>query len=80
MAAVAPDELLRLWASEEITPEQAIGQLVQQLTRLSATVDVQRLSLAQLQRELAVLRASDEAAMSDDSGRKTSGQRRTARG
>jgi hypothetical protein len=76
IATVAPDELLRLWASEEITSEQAIGQLVQQFARLSATLDVQRLALAQLQGELATLRASDEAALTSDNERKAKRQRR----
>lgn len=56
MAAISPDELLRLWAAEQISSEHAIGQLVQQLARLQGTVDGQRQALVQLQHELAALR------------------------
>jgi hypothetical protein len=49
---------------------------VQQFARLSATLDVQRLALAQLQGELATLRASDEAALTSDNERKAKRQRR----
>jgi hypothetical protein len=61
MAAITPGELLRLWTNEQIEPEHAIGQLVQQIARLQDTVDVQRRALAQMQRELAALRDAPPA-------------------
>jgi hypothetical protein len=61
MSAVTPEQLLRLWASDQIAPEQAIGQLVQQLARVQAALESQRRTLAQVQSELAALRAAPPA-------------------
>jgi hypothetical protein len=58
MSVVSPNELLRLWAGEQIPPEHAIGQLVQQLVQMQATLDAQRRTLTQVQSELAALRAA----------------------
>jgi hypothetical protein len=56
MAVVSPHELVRLWASEQIAPEHAIGQLVQQLAHMQETLDAHRRTLTQVQSELATLR------------------------
>jgi hypothetical protein len=80
MAAVAPEELIRLWASEQITAEHAIGQLVQQLAQVQSALEAQRRTLAQVQSELAALRSADEGPTpSDDGRRKSRDQRRSAR-
>lgn len=39
MAAVAPTELLRQWELEQITPEMAIGQLIQNQVKQQALLD-----------------------------------------
>ena len=39
MAAVAPDELLRQWELEQITPEMAIGQLIQNQVKQHALLE-----------------------------------------
>ena len=38
MAAYDLDQLLKLWATEKLTTEQAIGQLIQQLLDLDARI------------------------------------------
>jgi hypothetical protein len=62
MSVVSPNELLRLWAGEQIPPEHAIGQLVQQLAQIQEALDAQRRTLTQVQSELAALRAAQPTA------------------
>ena len=38
MATVPPDELLRLWSKENVTPEMAIGHLIQNLVQQHAMI------------------------------------------
>lgn len=76
MAAISPDELLRLWASERIHADHAIGQLVQLIAQIQSTLDSQRRALTQVQSELTALRAAplptlSERKAKDDKGRKT---------
>lgn len=38
MAAYSPEKLVQLWKQEEVTPEQAIGQLVQLVAALQQSI------------------------------------------
>jgi len=42
MAALPPEELLRLWCQEAISVEMAIGHIAQNLVRLQDSLDAQR--------------------------------------
>lgn len=42
MAAMPPDELLRLWRQEAISTEMAIGHITQSLVKLQEAMDAQR--------------------------------------
>lgn len=55
MGAVAPEELARLWTQDEVTVERAIGQIVQQLVTIQASLDRQAQALGQLRREVSTL-------------------------
>jgi hypothetical protein len=57
MAALPPDELLRLWTAEQLPTERAIGQIVQHLARLQAALDQHSQALAHLRADLARLSA-----------------------
>ena len=61
MGALLPDELVRLWATEQLPAERAVGQIVQNLARLQATLDQYREALAQLRADVARLHASPTA-------------------
>jgi hypothetical protein len=58
MGTIPPDELLRLWTAEQLPTERAIGQVVQHLATLQATLDRQSLALAELRAELGRLHAA----------------------
>jgi hypothetical protein len=45
MGTVSRQELLRLWTLEEITPEMAIGHLIQNLVKQHKTHEALRMSL-----------------------------------
>jgi hypothetical protein len=49
MATVTPGELLRLWTQESITPEMAVGQLIQHLIHQQATIELLQVRLGTLQ-------------------------------
>ena len=57
MGAIAPIDLARLWAQDEVTTERAIGQIVQQLVTIQASLDRQVQALGQLRSEVATLTA-----------------------
>jgi hypothetical protein len=52
MASVAPDELWRLWKTEQITPEMAIGQLIQNQVNHEQAMQSANLARTTLRREL----------------------------
>jgi hypothetical protein len=64
MAALPPDELLRLWTAEQLPAERAIGQLVQNLARLQTTIDQHGQALSSLRAEVARLHTASVAASS----------------
>jgi len=55
MAALPPDELLRLWTAEQLPAERAIGQIVQNLARLQTAIDRHGQALSSLRAEVARL-------------------------
>lgn len=55
MAALPPDELLRLWTAEQLPAERAIGQIVQNLARLQTAIDQHSQALSSLRAEVARL-------------------------
>ncbi|NTU50168.1 MAG: hypothetical protein HGA87_04670 [Desulfobulbaceae bacterium] len=60
MGAVAPEELARLWAQDEVTTERAIGQIVQQLVTIQASLDRQAQALNQLRADVAICTTHSE--------------------
>lgn len=52
MASIAPTELWQLWKTEQITPEMAIGQLLQNQVQHEQTIQSANLARATLRREL----------------------------
>jgi hypothetical protein len=62
MAALPPDELLRLWTADQLPAERAIGQLVQNLARLQTTIDQHGQALSNLRAEVARLNTPIAAA------------------
>jgi hypothetical protein len=62
MAALPPDELLRLWTAEQLPAERAIGQLVQNLARLQTAIDQHSQALSSLRAEVARLHTMPAAA------------------
>lgn len=52
MATVNLDELLRLWATEHLTPEMAIGHILQHLAIQHATISSLQVTLGALRMEL----------------------------
>ena len=69
MGAVAPEELARQWAQDEVTTERAIGQIVQQLVTIQASLDRQVQALGQLRAEVATLTAQADEPL--DKGKRT---------
>ena len=69
MGAVAPEELARQWAQDEVTTERAIGQIVQQLVTIQASLDRQVQALGQLRAEVATLTAQTDEPV--DKGKRT---------
>jgi hypothetical protein len=61
MAALPPEELLRLWTAEQLPAERAIGQLVQNLARLQTTIDQHSQALSSLRAEVARLHTAPAA-------------------
>ena len=55
MGVLSPEELVRLWSSEQLPTERAIGQIVQHLARLQATLDQHGQALARLRTDVARL-------------------------
>lgn len=53
MSAVAPSELSRLWAQEQLPVERAIGQMLQQLVAMQATLDRQVQTISDLRAQIA---------------------------
>jgi len=62
MAALPPDELLRLWTAEQLPAERAIGQIVQNLARLQTAIDQHGQALSSLRAEVARLHTAPPAA------------------
>jgi hypothetical protein len=62
MAALPPDELLRLWTAEQLPAERAIGQIVQNLARLQIAIDQHSQALSSLRAEVARLHTMPAAA------------------
>jgi hypothetical protein len=62
MAALPPDELVRLWTAEQLPAERAIGQIVQNLARLQTTIDQHSQTLLNLRAEVARLQSAPAAA------------------
>lgn len=58
MGTLPPDELLRLWAAEELPTERAIGQVVQHVALLQAAFQRQSQTIAELQAEVGRLRGA----------------------
>ena len=57
MGTVTPDELLRLYTLEEITTEQAVGHIVQNLPRIQKLLEALRKELETLRKEAERLKA-----------------------
>jgi len=51
------DELLALYSREEITPEQALGYILQNLVQMQKSIDKQRLEIEALKEEVERLKA-----------------------
>ena len=51
MGTVTPDELLRLYTLEEITTEQAVGHIVQNLAQIKKSLETLRKELETLKKE-----------------------------
>ncbi len=73
MAALPPDELLRLWTAEQLPAERAIGQIVQNLARLQTTIDQHSQALSSLRAEVARLLTAPSAA-APAPGKRTAGK------
>lgn len=52
MGTLPPDQLLKLWEREELTVEQAIGHLLQQICRLQTALEAGNISHYQLRAEV----------------------------
>jgi len=52
MATIPPDELLRLWSRESLTPEMAIGHLIQNLVQQQITLAAIQSTLSGLRKEV----------------------------
>lgn len=59
MSAVAPYELARLWAEEQLPTERAIGQLLQHVVTMQATLERQSRVIAELRSQLTELSTCD---------------------
>lgn len=62
MSTHTPDELMSLWAHERLSPERAVGQLLQHLVVMHNTLDRQAQAIAQLRVELAAATSTTVAA------------------
>lgn len=60
MSALPPDDLVRLWAEEELAPERAIGYLLQHVATMQSMLQRQAQTLSQLRIELASLTVTSE--------------------
>lgn len=60
MGAIEPDDLLRQWSSENISAEMAIGQMIQQLVKLNATVDTLKETVTHLRNETSATPATSK--------------------
>ena len=56
MSTLPPDDLLGRWKREELSPEQAIGQLLQYLVQLVKRIEVLELALLKANRQIAELK------------------------
>jgi len=52
MATVTPDELLHLWAREQLSSEMAIGHVLQNLVQQQTTILALQTAVARLKAEL----------------------------
>lgn len=52
MATMPPDELLRLWSRENLTPEMAIGHLIQNLVHHQAALAAMQSALSGLRKDV----------------------------
>ena len=52
MSAAPPQELLKLWARDQLSTEMATGQILQHLTARQATLEVLKLKVNALQTQI----------------------------
>ena len=60
MSAVTPQELLNLWAREQLSTEMATGQILQHLTTMHTALEALRLKMSTLQAQIESLTISSE--------------------
>ena len=59
MGAIAPSELARLWAEEQLPTERAVGQMLQQLVAMQTILERQSLTIAELRAQVTGLSTRD---------------------
>ncbi len=60
MSAVTPQELLNLWAREQLSTEMATGQILQHLTTMHTALEALKLKMSTLQAQIESLTISSE--------------------
>lgn len=61
MGAMHPNDLLRQWASDDVSNEMAIGHMLQHLVKLQASLDSLRETVIQIRTESAIASDLSEA-------------------
>lgn len=62
MSAVTPQELLNLWAREQLSTEMATGQILQHLNAMHTALETLKLKITTLQVQIESLSTSSEIA------------------